>query len=116
VRYLDGCEYRSVRQGSTTSLARWTSQISAGEETLATVHRWEVDTQAAETDDTSTARIHYLVGDHLGSVSFELDESAQVISYEEHLAYGGTAFVLGDAAREVGLRQRKKHCRARLIG
>jgi RHS repeat-associated protein len=63
-------------------------------------------------------------------VSFELDESAQVISYvqpkercqwqvtagrkpdaseakQRYLAYGGTAFVLGDAAREVGLRERR---------
>jgi hypothetical protein len=32
-------------------------------------------------------------GNHLGSTSLELDEQAQIISYEEHAPYGGSGWL-----------------------
>jgi RHS repeat-associated protein len=42
----------------------------------------------------------YQYGNHLGSVSLELDADARVISYEEYHPYGTSAFRLLDAALE----------------
>jgi RHS repeat-associated protein len=36
--------------------------------------------------------IRYQLGNHLGSVSLELDASAQIISYEEYYPYGSTSY------------------------
>src|SRR5262249_14627189 len=36
--------------------------------------------------------IRYQYGNHLGSASLELDEAAQVISYEEYAPFGSTMF------------------------
>jgi RHS repeat-associated protein len=35
--------------------------------------------------------IRYQLGDHLDSASLELDDAAQIVSYEEHFPYGGTS-------------------------
>ena len=36
--------------------------------------------------------IRYQFGNHLGSASLELDEQAQIISYEEYTPYGSTSY------------------------
>ena len=36
--------------------------------------------------------IRYQFGNHLGSASLELDEQAQIISYEEYHPYGSTSY------------------------
>ena len=43
----------------------------------------------------------YQFGNHLGSASLELDESANVISYEEYYPYGDTSYRAGRSASEV---------------
>lgn len=43
----------------------------------------------------------YQYGNHLGSVGLELDESAQIISYEEYHPYGTSAYRLMNTALEV---------------
>jgi RHS repeat-associated protein len=102
--YLDGCELRRVSVAGATRLARTTSHLGDGTARLATLHQWSVDATARETDDVSAKKLHYLVTNHLGSVSLELDGGAQVISYEEYFPYGGTSFMAGDDVREVRLK------------
>jgi uncharacterized protein RhaS with RHS repeats len=36
--------------------------------------------------------IRYQFGNHLGSASLELDDQAQIISYEEYTPYGSTSY------------------------
>lgn len=43
----------------------------------------------------------YQYGNHLGSVGLELDDQAQIISYEEFHPYGTSAYRLMDGAKEV---------------
>ena len=43
----------------------------------------------------------YQYGNHLGSVALELDDQAQIISYEEFHSYGTSAYRLMNGAREV---------------
>ncbi|MBL6447078.1 VCBS repeat-containing protein [Fulvivirga sp. 29W222] len=47
---------------------------------------------------TVTTTIRYQLGNHLGSSSLELNENAEVISYEEHHPYGTTAYQAKNAA------------------
>jgi RHS repeat-associated protein len=51
--------------------------------------------------------IRYQLGNHLGSVSLELDDEAQVISYEEFYPYGSTSYqALDENTRAVAKRYR----------
>ena len=43
----------------------------------------------------------YQLDNHLGSASLELDETANVVSYEEYYPYGDTSYQAGRSASEV---------------
>jgi RHS repeat-associated protein len=49
--------------------------------------------------------IRYQFGNHLGSATLELDDAAQIISYEEYYAYGSTSYQAGRSAAEVSLKR-----------
>ena len=51
------------------------------------------------------AVIRYQFGNHLGSAALELDVLARVISYEEFHPFGTSAFQVGPAGAEVGLKR-----------
>lgn len=103
--YLDECEMRRISRGGNTRMLRWTSHVSEGSTRIATLHQWTVDQSARETDDIGQKKLHYLVGNLLGSVVLELDEVGGVISYEEYFPFGGTSFIAGDEARDVRLKE-----------
>ncbi|KAK4207141.1 putative YD repeat protein [Rhypophila decipiens] len=44
-------------------------------------------------------QVRYQVVDHLDAVSIEVDESGQVVSYEEYSAYGSTTYQMEDSQR-----------------
>lgn len=102
--YLDGCEIKRVRSGGATVLERLTSMVSDDQRRIALIHRWNTDTIGRETDDTGETLVRYPLGNHLDSAELELDHAGAIVSYEEYFPYGGTAFVAGDALREVRLR------------
>ncbi len=103
--YLDGCEVHTVRTGATIKLLRYTSHLSDGATRLATLHQWRIDLLGQETDDITKPRLHYLLSNHLGSVSLELDATGGVISYEAYFPFGGTSFLAGSSARDVKLKE-----------
>jgi RHS repeat-associated protein len=81
--YLGGLEiYR--RQG-VNPLVRETLHIMDDERRIALVET-RTDTGAPE------ELIRYQFGNHLGSASLELDDQAQIISYEEYFPYGSTSY------------------------
>ena len=51
-----------------------------------------VETRTAGTDRGAAELIRYQLANHLGSSALELDQSAQVISYEEYYPYGSTSY------------------------
>ena len=102
--YLDGCEIKRITRGSTEILKRYTSHITDGTNTIARIHSWKTDTQARETDNITQKRIHYQLGNHLGSASLELDENGDIITYEEYFPYGGSSFIAGRNKREINLK------------
>jgi RHS repeat-associated protein len=87
--YLGGFEiYREyASDGSTVDLERETLHVKDDKQRLALV---ENRTQGS--DGSSAQLIRYQFGNHLGSASLELDEQAQIISYEEYFPYGNTSY------------------------
>ena len=60
----------------------------------------ETRTQGSDSD-VPTQLIRYQLGNHLGSVSLELDDTGRIISYEEYFAYGSTSYQWGRSGAEV---------------
>ena len=54
--------------------------------------RWWRRERPWANDDSPPQLIRYQFGNHLGSASLELDEQAQIISYEEYTPYGSTSY------------------------
>jgi len=102
--YLDGCEIKIISRGDLEVLKSSVSRISDGKSDLARIYSWVSDSQARETDDVSEKKIHYQLGNHLGSSSLELDEEGRVITYEEYFPFGGTSFIAGRSRREIKLK------------
>ncbi len=102
--YLDGCEIRRATLGAALRLARTTSFVDDGPARLATLHQWTADTTNVETASIADKKLHYLVGNHLGSVTLELDANGNVLTYEEYFPYGSTSFIAGDDLRDVRLK------------
>jgi RHS repeat-associated protein len=91
--YLGGFElYREYNAAGTgVTLARETLHIMDDQQRIALVET-RTDTPAPE------RLVRYQLGNHLGSAALELDDQAQMISYEEFHPYGTTAY---EAARSM---------------
>ena len=91
--YLGGFEiYREYDgDGTTVTLERETLHIMDDKQRIALV---ETKTQDDEPTPIPTPQplIRYQFGNHLGSASLELDDQAQIISYEEYYPYGSTSY------------------------
>jgi RHS repeat-associated protein len=101
--YLGGFEvYREYENdGDTVKLERETLHIMDDEQRIALV-----ETRIQGNDPAPAQSIRYQFGNHLGSVSLELDDQAQIISYEEYTPYGSTSFQAGHSQTEVPKRYR----------
>ncbi|GAA3938400.1 SpvB/TcaC N-terminal domain-containing protein [Actinoplanes auranticolor] len=83
--YLGGFEI--YRRTGTGALVRETLHVMDDERRVALI-----DTRVSGTEQGVPARlVRFQLGNHLGSVSLELDERAEVISFEEYTPYGATA-------------------------
>jgi RHS repeat-associated protein len=87
--YLGGLElYREYQaDGVTVKLTRETLHLSDGPNRVALV-----ETRTQGTDKGLPAVVRYQHGNHLGSAILELDDAANVITYEEYFPYGSTAY------------------------
>ncbi|MBD1930315.1 MULTISPECIES: SpvB/TcaC N-terminal domain-containing protein [Cyanophyceae] len=89
--YLGGFEiYRKYNgSGNTVTLERETLHIMDDQQRIALV---ETKTITNPDDESPTQLIRFQFGNHLGSASLELDDQANVISYEEYYPYGSTSY------------------------
>ncbi len=99
--YIGGFEvYREYNGGGTTvTLERETLHIIDGKQRVALVET-RTDTPSPE------QLIRYQFSNHLGSASLELDERAQIISYEEYYPYGSTSYQAARSKTEASKRYR----------
>lgn len=73
--------------GTTLQLERLTTHVMDGTARVALIER---RTAGAGGSPPTLVRFH--LGNHLGSIRLELDEQAQIISYEEYYPYGSTSY------------------------
>ena len=87
--YLGGLEIFRRRRGADL-LERETLHLMDDTDRIALVETRTLDTAG---DDPAPPRlIRYQLGNHLGSATLELDDQAQIISYEEYTPYGSTSY------------------------
>jgi RHS repeat-associated protein len=90
--YLDGFEiFRKHARpigASTATMERETLHVMVDGQRVALVETCTLD--AAGDDPAPRQLIRYQFGNHLSSSSLELDEQAQIVSYEEYAPYGCT--------------------------
>ena len=85
--YLGGFEIYRQHSGTNAGLVRESLHIMDDMQRIALVEtRYEVD------DGTLQQVIRYQFGNHLGSASLDLDDQAQIISYEEYTPYGSSSY------------------------
>jgi RHS repeat-associated protein len=87
--YLGGVEIFRRRQGA-QRLERETLHLMDDKQRIGLVETRTLDT--AGTDLAPLQLIRYQLCNHLGSASLELDDQAQIISYEEYTPYGSTSY------------------------
>ena len=87
--YLGGLElYREYQaDGVTVKLTRETLHLSDGPNRVALV-----ETRTQGTDKGVPVVVRYQHGNHLGSATLELDDAANVITYEEYFPYGSPSY------------------------
>jgi RHS repeat-associated protein len=86
--YIGGFEIFRRRNGmGTIALERQTLHIMGDKLRIALV-----ETRTQGSDDSLRRLVRYQLGNHLASASLELDDKAQVISYEEYYPYGSTSY------------------------
>ncbi len=103
--YLGGFEvYREYDGGGVNAkLERETLRVMDDKQCIAMVETKTIENGGAVNPPAPLQR--YQIGNHLGSASLELDESAALISFEEYHPYGATAFQAGRSAAEVSLKR-----------
>jgi RHS repeat-associated protein len=103
--YLGGFEIFRRRNGvGAVTLERETLHIMDDQQRIALIETKTIDASISAASLPETL-IRYQVGNHLGSASLELDDQAQIISYEEYYPYGSTSYQAGQSAAEVSLKR-----------
>ena len=97
--YLGGFEIWRKSVNGVLETERETLHVMDDTKRVAMVETKTVDTGVAVANPVPVLR--YQLDNHLGSASLELDETANVISYEEYYPYGETSYRAGRTASEV---------------
>ena len=87
--------------GKTITLSRETLHVTDGEKAIALV-----ESRTLGTDKAAQQTVRYQHGNHLGSAVLELDDGANIITYEEYFPYGSTSYQAVTAQVEVAKRYR----------
>jgi len=91
--YVGGYELYKKHTGANAGLERTSLSLMDGD------HRFVmIETRNDVDDGTIKQLVRYQLHNHLGSSALELDDSADVISYEEYHPYGTTAYQAKNAA------------------
>ncbi|MGB7208380.1 MAG: SpvB/TcaC N-terminal domain-containing protein [Pyrinomonadaceae bacterium] len=85
--YIGGVEVYREQSGVNSGLERTSLHVMDDTRRIAMI-----ETRNAINDGTPVRLIRYQFGNHLGSATLEIDQLAQVISYEEYHPYGTTSY------------------------
>jgi RHS repeat-associated protein len=100
--YISGFEVYLEYNGDgiAVTLERETLHVNDDEQRIA-----QIDTRTQGNDDAPTQSRRFQLSNHLGSAVLEVDDSANVVSYEEYHPYGTSAYRAGRSKAEVGLKR-----------
>jgi RHS repeat-associated protein len=99
--YLGGFEIYRCHSGNHAGLRRETLHLMDDKQRIALV-----ETRNGVDDGNLQQLIRYQFGNHLGSSRLELDEHAQIISYEEYAPYGSSTYQAVRSQTETAKRYR----------
>jgi RHS repeat-associated protein len=100
--YLGGFEIFRRRDASgSVTLERETLHVMDDQQRIALV---ETRIQGSE-PGVPAQLVRYQFGNHLGSACLELDDTGQILSYEEYYPYGSTSYQAGRSMAEVSLKR-----------
>ena len=103
--YLGGFElYGEYDAGGIVTLARETLHVMDDKKRIALVETKTVDASVPSSTLPITA-VRYQFENHLGTACLELDDLADVITYEEYYPYGSTSYQAGRTLAEVSLKR-----------
>ncbi|WP_200819480.1 RHS repeat domain-containing protein, partial [Tolypothrix sp. NIES-4075] len=102
--YLGGFEiYREFKSnGNDIKLERETLHCMDDKQRIALV---ETKTITNPDDESPAQLIRFQFGNHLGSACLELDDKANVISYEEYTPYGSTSYQAVDKSIKAAVKR-----------
>jgi len=101
--YLGGFEIFRKKVNGNLELERETLHIMDDTRRIAVVETLTVNNGTTVQNPEPVQR--YQLGNHLESASLELDENANIISYEEYYPYGDTSYRAGRSVAETGLKR-----------
>ncbi|HEB92097.1 MAG TPA: toxin [Gammaproteobacteria bacterium] len=103
--YLGEFEFYRTYAGNgiDITLERETLHVMDGQQRIAMVETKTIDSTSPLT--SAVSRIRYQLSNHLGSASLELDDTGQVISYEEYHPFGTTSYHAVNSAIDVSLKR-----------
>ena len=100
--YLGAIEiYRTYGTDGTLSMERETLHVSDGDHAVALA-----ENRTTGTDNGPAALFRYQHSNHLGSAVLELDDNANIITYEEYFPFGSTSYQAVDSQTETPKRYR----------
>ena len=102
--YLRGFEIYRKRNSTGLQLERETLHVMDDKQRIALVETKTKDTSVPVSTLPDTL-IRFQFGNHLGSASLELDETGQMISYEEYHPYGTTSYQVVRSGAEVSAKR-----------
>ncbi|WP_374699524.1 RHS repeat-associated core domain-containing protein [Wolbachia endosymbiont (group A) of Limnophora tigrina] len=96
--YFGDIEVTRTYQDNNLSKEKYTIHVIENKSRVALHHYW---TKGSPENVEIKSQDRYQLSNHLDSVALELNDNAEIITYEEYLPFGGTALIAGKTAREV---------------
>lgn len=99
--YLDGTELFREYHNGRLKTERETVHVMDDQQRIAMIDTQTIRENTRLEEEAIRPLHRYQLSDHLGSSSIELDDEAQVISYEEYYPYGSTSYQSASSNLEV---------------
>ncbi|WP_264707925.1 SpvB/TcaC N-terminal domain-containing protein [Wolbachia endosymbiont (group B) of Agriphila straminella] len=96
--YFGDIEVTRTYQGNNLNKEKYTVHAMDDKSRVALHHYW---TKGSPENVETKSQDRYQLSNHLDSVALELNDNAEIITYEEYLPFGGTALIAGKTARGV---------------
>lgn len=106
--YLGNYEIKLIKTvsaaGENVILNRQCLRVFDNTACIAAMYYWVTDYKKREVIAPGLRSLRYQLGNNVGSIAMEVDDGAQIISYEEYFPFGGTSIIAGKNRQEVAIK------------